>query len=236
MNLIKAIYKNTNAIITAVGDDAQSIFHFSGCDLNIFLNFQEHFPNSSIVYLKNTYRNSQEIINISESFINKNPCQLRKNMQSPVHIKHPIKIINYFFPKHALKKLLNILSKENKDILIISRNYNDIYEYLDNDFRLEKYSLYYQNKKYRFLTIHSSKGLEADYVIILNVSNKKYGLPNKEINHPLINMLSSSCDTFPYAEERRVFFVAITRCKLKTFLLVPKSNPSTFIKEIKKHL
>ena len=92
----------------------------------------------------------------------------------------------------------------------------------------------YNDKEYKYLTIHSAKGLEEDFVILLNVSNSTYGLPNKIENHNILSYVSSKEDDYPFAEERRVFFVAITRCKFKTYLMVPKNNPSIFIEEIKK--
>ena len=217
LNLLKIIYDNSNSIITAVGDDAQSIFHFSGCDLNIFLNFNKYFPLAKTIFLTNTYRNSQELIDISSSFINKNPKQIVKNMQSTIHIKKPLEIIKYFNPKKNFKKLLNRLLKENKAIMILGRNNNDIYEYIDNDFKLENNSLYYKNHKFIYLTVHSAKGLESDYVIVINISNKVYGFPNQLEDHPILKYAQNTLDHFAYAEERRVFFVAITRCKLKTF-------------------
>lgn len=234
--LLKIIYDASKSIITAVGDDAQSIFHFSGCDLKIFLNFKNYFPHSKLIYLKNTYRNSQELINISSAFINKNPNQITKNMQSELHIHNPIQIIKYFNPKKSFKKLLNSLLKDSKEIMILGRNQYDIYEYLDDKFKLDNNILYYQNYKIPYLTIHSAKGLESDFVIILNVSNKLYGIPNKLESHEILKYTQNNLDDFPFAEERRIFFVALTRCRFKTFLLVPFDNPSCFIKEIKKLL
>ena len=237
LNLIKEIYQSSNAIITAVGDDAQSIFHFSGCDLNIFLNFQNYFPNSRLVFLKNTYRNSQKLINISSAFIEKNPLQIKKNMHSMINDNNPIDIIYYYNSKKVLKDLLNKLIKNNENnIMILGRNKKDIYNYIDNSFSLNDNMLTYNNCNFKYLTIHSSKGLESKIVIIIGLENKIYGLPNKLENHSILNYLNQNVDNIIYAEERRVFFVAITRCKEKTYLLVPKQNPSIFIKEIKKLL
>ncbi|MGN1379519.1 MAG: UvrD-helicase domain-containing protein [Bacilli bacterium] len=233
-NLAKTIIDNTGAILTAVGDDAQSIYHFSGCDLFIFLNLNNYFSNIKTLKLVNTYRFSQELINITANFINKNPYQLDKSMHGSFNEKHPIEIIYYLKPIIKFKKLIENLY--DKDILILGRNQKDIYEYIDKDFLLNKDELIYKDKKFKYLTIHSAKGLESDYVIILNVSNKTLGIPNKIENHQILSYVSSDVDNFPYAEERRVFFVALTRCKYKTFLMVPKDNPSIFIKEIKKML
>ena len=187
-----------------------------------------------ILKLVNTYRFSQELINITASFINKNPYQLDKNMHGYFNEQNPIEIIYYLKPKTKFKKIIE--KYYDKDLLILGRNQKDIYEYIDKDFLLNKDELIYKDKKIKYLTIHSAKGLEADYVIVLNVSNKTLGIPNKIENHQILSYVSSKVDNFPYAEERRVFFVALTRCKYKTFLMVPKDNPSIFIKEIKKLL
>lgn len=231
-NLAKTIIDNTGAILTAVGDDAQSIYHFSGCDLFIFLNLHKYINNLKELKLVNTYRFSQELIDISASFINKNPFQLDKSMHGFTHINKPLEIIYYLNAKKKFKNLLNKLS--DKKILILGRNQKDIYEYIDKDFEYNNGILKYNNKEYKYLTIHSAKGLEEDFVILLNVSNSTYGLPNKIENHNILSYVSSKEDDYPFAEERRVFFVAITRCKFKTYLMVPKNNPSIFIEEIKK--
>ena len=118
--------------------------------------------------------------------------------------------------------------------MILGRNNKDILNYIDNDFILNNNDLIYKDNHLKYLTIHSSKGLESDYVIILNVSNSLLGIPNKLENHPILDYLDNSSNDILYAEERRVFFVGITRCKIKTYLLIPKDNPSIFIKEIKK--
>ena len=120
--------------------------------------------------------------------------------------------------------------------MILSRNYNDIYNYLDDEISFQDGLLKYQNKTYQYLTNHSSKGLENDYVIILNNSDALYGFPNKLEDHPILKYITSSDNEIPFAEERRLFFVGITRCKIKTYLLVSIKNPSCFIKEIKKLL
>ena len=236
LNLIMSIYNLSKATLTAVGDDAQSIFHFSGCDLNIFLNFKKYFPNSQVLFLKNTYRNSMNLVKISEDFINKNPSQIVKNMKSKIIKKDPIKLVYYLSEKKILTKVLEKIIPESKDIMILARNKKDIYKYLNKDLAFKDNMVCYKNYTFPFLTIHSSKGLEAEYVIILNVENAYLGLPNKIEDHPLLNYLNNDEDNYPYAEERRVFFVGITRCKKQTFLLIPYQNPSPFIKEIKKSI
>lgn len=106
-NLIKKIKDLSNAILFCVGDDYQSIYHFSGCDINIFLNFTKYVPNSQIKKLKYTYRNSQELIDISTKFVMKNKCQIKKKLLSHKHLDKPIEFIYYINPYIVFKKLYN---------------------------------------------------------------------------------------------------------------------------------
>ena len=140
-----------------------------------------------------------------------------------------------------LSGLVSVKDKEEpvvkKDTIIIKANIGTKVYYEKDGRNIILYnieSLKYNDKEYKYLTIHSAKGLEEDFVILLNVSNSTYGLPNKIENHNILSYVSSKEDDYPFAEERRVFFVAITRCKFKTYLMVPKNNPSIFIEEIKK--
>ncbi len=233
LNLIKEIYTYTNSKIIVVGDDYQSIYRFSGCNLDIFLNFDNLFPNVKTIKLINTYRNSLELISIAATFIQKNPLQIKKNLVSSKRCKNPIVFVPYSNKIQVLKSTLNKLLKISHDIMILSRNNKDIYNYIDNDYALDNNNLIYKNNPIKYYTVHKSKGLEAEYVIIINCDNDYLGFPNKIENSSLINKLFPDKE-IKYAEERRLFYVAITRCKEKTFLLYNKNNPSIFIKEIKR--
>lgn len=233
LNLIKVIYNNEKSKIIVVGDDWQSIYKFSGCDLNLFLNFSNHFPNTYTIHLKNTYRNSQELLNIASQFIQTNHNQIKKQLHSSKHNNSPIIFVPYKNKSNSLKKLLDHILKMSKDILILSRNNNDIYKYLDKDIVFENNYIVYRNFKLKFLTVHKSKGLEAEYTIILNCNNTPLGFPNKIENHKIINKLFPN-EKMIYAEERRLFYVAITRCKNSTYIMYDNTNPSVFVKEIKR--
>lgn len=233
LNLIKQIYLSENAKIIVVGDDWQSIYNFSGCDLNIFLNFSNYFHNVNNIQLQYTYRNSQELIDIASLFIQKNPNQIKKNLISQKHNLNPITLVPYTKPSYSLKKILNHLFKITNDILIISRNNNDIYQYIDKDITFKNNTIIFQNHIVQYLTVHKSKGLEAEYTIILNCNNDILGFPNKLENAKIIDKLIKK-EQIPYAEERRLFYVALTRCKEKTFILYNKKNPSKFITELKR--
>lgn len=237
LDFIKEVVNNSDANLTVVGDDFQSIYKFSGCDLNIFLNFQNNFKGAKTYKIENTYRNSQELIRIAGNFVMKNQNQIQKNLKSQKHLEHPIKIIKYVNPYKALKKILKTIT--NGEILILGRNNFDIYNFIPKEkikwlnngyFTLEKYSF-----SLRYLTIHKSKGLESDNVIIINLRNSKLGLPAKRKNASLTYLIQEK-ENFLFEEERRLFYVALTRTKNYCYLLVPYIHESLFIKEIKKEI
>ncbi len=217
-NLIKNIYDNSNSKLYFYGDDFQSIYHFSGCNLNIMLDLDKYIDNIKLFKLKTTFRNSQELINIANEFIMKNKSQIKKDMISKKSIKTPIEIIYFDNPKLAFKRLINTL--DISKTLVLGRNTNDIFTYTDQS-------------NIRYLTVHKSKGLEEENIILLNASNDIYGFPNKIKNYYLLDKINK-CDEIRYAEERRLFYVAITRTKNKVYILTPRKNPSIFIKELRK--
>jgi len=233
LNLIKEIYINTKSKIIVVGDDWQSIYRFNGCDLNIFLNFSKEFPDVYKINLSNTYRNSQELISIASNFIQKNPLQIKKKLFSAKSNSSPIIFVPYTNKKNSLKKLLNELIFKSKDIMILGRNNKDIYEYIDEDFDFNNDTIYYNNIEIKYYTVHRSKGLEAEIVIVINCNDDYLGFPNKIENNSIIRKSFTNYE-IKFAEERRLFYVAITRCKNKTFLMYNKNKPSIFLKEIKK--
>lgn len=203
-NLILEIIKYTKAKLFVVGDDYQSIYRFSGCDLNLFINFNKYFKDTKYYYLKYTYRNSNELIKVSTSFIMKNRKQLKKNIESIKNNSKPIKIV-------INKKIDSIMYLVNKDYLIIGRNNKDI----DN--------IPYENK----LTIHRSKGLEANDVILVNSDS----IPTSIKNERILRFVLNNKDYILHEEERRLFYVALTRCKNNIFIMVNKKM-SPFVKEL----
>ena len=215
--LIDAIMKQNNAKIFVVGDDYQSIYRFSGCNLDIFLNFNKLVNNLNIINLDYNYRNPKEIIDVANSFIMKNKNQIKKETICLKNINKPIKICFYKNKRTAIEKILKYIDTK---YLILGRNNKD------KDF------FNVQDKP--FLTIHKSKGLEEDNIILINLTNNNNSLPSKIKNHKIINKIIKT-DYYPYEEERRLFYVALTRTRNNIYLLVPKSKYSIFIKELMKN-
>lgn len=237
LDFIREVVKNSDANLTVVGDDFQSIYKFSGCDLNIFLNFQEYFKGAKTFKIENTYRNSQELIKVAGDFVMKNHLQIKKDLKSSKLLEHPIKIVWYLNPYKVLLKIIKEIS--SGEILILGRNNFDIYAFIPKEkitwlengyFHLENF--FY---KLRYLTIHKSKGLESDNVILINLVDSEIGLPAKRKSHAITYLIQGK-ENFLYEEERRLFYVALTRTKNFCFLLVPYFHASIFIKEIKKEI
>ena len=218
-NLINKIRDISNATLFCVGDDYQSIYHFSGCNLNIFLNFTKLIPNSEVLKLKYTYRNSEELINISSKFVMKNKSQIKKELISNKHIDKPVEFIYYINQKKSFNKIYKSLLNKGS-LLVLGRNNFDINKFSDGNIP-------------EFMSVHASKGLESDNVILINMTDDMYGFPNKIVNSKLIEELHPSDKTYIYAEERRLFYVALTRTKNKIYILVPLFKKSIFIKELR---
>lgn len=87
-----------------------------------------------------------------------------------------------------------------------------------------------------FMSVHKSKGLEEDNVILINLENSIVGFPNQMIDNPLLNFVINDSDQFPNGEERRLFYVALTRTKNNVYLLVPEIDKSEFVVELENHI
>jgi len=229
--LIHNIIKHTNAKLIAVGDDFQSIYRFSGCNVDLFINFEKYFGKSKISYIENTYRNSQELIDIAGNFVMQNPSQIKKKLHSSKHIDNPIEIHYYNDLYTELLKIINTLSK-GKEKIILGRNNKDINLLDHNQIKIGKDYIYLKKikEKIPYLTVHKSKGLEFDYVFLINMTDSVTGFPSKIEEHNILKLVLPKEESYPYAEERRLFYVALTRAKEKVYILAPKKNPSVFVK------
>lgn len=240
-NLIKEIINNTSSSLMVVGDDFQSIYKFTGCNIDLFVNFKSFFNKATIYKIENTYRNSQELIKIAGDFVMKNKFQIKKNLKSNKYLDKPIKIIYYTNFINSFIKIIEDLYKNYKEkILILGRNNNDINKIINNKyFYKENDRIIYKNNKeiyMYFMTVHKSKGLEEKNIILINVNDNILGFPNKIKDDKILRLVNLSHEKIEFAEERRLFYVAITRTKNYCYIMCKKNNESLFVKElVKKH-
>lgn len=151
----------------------------------------------------------------------KNPFQIKKKLKSSISVKNPVQIVYYDNLNNSLE---NVISEDKiDDLYILSRNNKD----LDN--------IKLDNVNCKKISVHKSKGLESENVFLVNVSSSNNGFPNKYVDHNILKYVNNYREYYPYEEERRLFYVALTRCKNKVYLFVPIHKESIFIKEIKKY-
>ena len=246
-NFIKAIKgQNIHTKLFAVGDDFQSIYRFAGSDLTLFTRFTSSFGPSWQGKLQTTYRSNQLIAKTAAEFVQKNPEQISKTVDS-IHkaIPKSLRAIPYVpydesqnieVCAETLLKRLNYFAQTNEphwqantksklSVLILAR-----YTFV-NPFK--KRNLSYSHLNVDFKTFHGSKGLEADYVILLDVSEGKYGVPSQIQDDELLQLVIPHPETYPLAEERRLFYVAMTRASKAAYFIFHRDNPSRFLDELK---
>ncbi|SFS47238.1 DNA helicase-4 [Marininema halotolerans] len=247
-NLVQAIQEQTSAKVVCVGDDWQSIYRFAGSDVQLFTEFGKFFGNHELMRIEKTYRNSQELIDVAGNFVMQNPSQLIKNLTSSKQVveESPIKIIG--FDNNIQKALVDAIDQivtnygEDAEIMLLGRNKSDLDKVIDSaDFK-KKYDrkanfftvVYnkYHDVKLFFLTAHRSKGLEASHVILINADNKINGFPNKMVDDPIQSWVLTDSDDYLYGEERRLFYVALTRTKNDCYILTQEERMSAFVREL----
>lgn len=246
-NLTKRLSEITKAKVVAVGDDWQSIYAFSGSDITLFTRFLELMGAGTELKITHTYRNSQELIDIAGGFVQKNSAQIRKQLISPKHLKDPVVIREFddsFKPMNALASQLEMVIGEiikeygvKSSILLIGRYNYDMYK-LFNTKRFSELpnnrvkSEAYPDANITFMTAHSSKGLGFDNVILINMFEGKFGFPCQIEDDPIMKLVTYEDNSMPYAEERRLFYVAMTRTKNRVYILTPQRKPSRFLIEL----
>ncbi len=247
-NFAKKLSDLFTAKIVAVGDDWQAIFGFSGSEVELFTKFYELMGYAEISKITKTYRNSQELIDIAGEFVSKNEDQFKKDLTSIKHLENPIQIDYYdqddLYSKNrvVLKTIKKIIaSKPDGSILLLGRFTKDIDELLKSRYFKKGPNgriicTLFINVRIDYLTVHKAKGLGYDNVILLNAVNAVRGFPSKIKDQPLIKVLQSeSRGTVEYPEERRLFYVALTRTKNKLYIICPGSpseDKSEFVREI----
>ncbi|MCF0126598.1 MAG: UvrD-helicase domain-containing protein [Clostridia bacterium] len=255
-DLCERLSKASNAKIIAVGDDWQSIFRFSGAQIDLFTKFEEKMGYANILKITKTYRNSQELIDIAGGFVMENQKQIRKDLKSNKSIKDPVILMSYndsydkddkeHGPFYRLgeaieKSLDDIVAKngEDKTVLLIGR-YNfdgknlstleDFFTWENNQLKSKKYP----KLDITFMTAHASKGLGRDNVIIINGKDDVLGFPSKIEDDPVMKLVIKDDESMDFEEERRLFYVALTRTKNRVYIVTPQLRPSKFILEIQK--
>lgn len=238
--LIKALLdQRDDAVLFAVGDDWQAIYRFSGSDLNVTQRFSDMFGASSVTALDTTFRFNNKIGDVASAFVLQNPAQLKKAINSVDVVSLPaVSLLQAKESKRGLHQALNAIHQqainqpEKKTSVAVLARFN----FLLGDGSPKELKLQMETQypllDLQFMSVHASKGKEADYVIVLGMNNGKYGFPSQKESDPILELLLPEKEQFPDAEERRLFYVALTRAKHRAYLLYNPAEVSPFITEL----
>lgn len=219
--------QNKHTSLFAVGDDWQAIYRFSGAQLSLTTAFHHYFGEGDRSDLDTTYRFNSRIGEIANRFIQQNPHQLSKPLNS---LTSGDKKAVTLLADDQLEPLLDKLSgyaKPDERILVLAR-----YHHLKPT-ALEKAATRWPKLQLDFMTIHASKGQQADYVIVVGLKEGSDGFPALARESVMEEALLPVPEDFPDAEERRLLYVAITRARHRVWLLFNKEEPSVFVDILK---
>lgn len=218
----------------AVGDDWQSIYRFTGSDVGLMTNFQNQFGATCRTDLDRTFRYTDRLLKASTRFITRNPDQLVKDLAANQVADEPVIGIRLVrrdeITGRALDEVLRMIAGEASDgpatVMLLGR-YRHTLTDVPNNLKANNPGLAIEAR-----TLHAAKGLEADYVVVLDVSGGRYGFPSEIADDPVLALVQSADSDYPNAEERRLFYVALTRARRRVFLIGDEASASPFIGEL----
>lgn len=239
MKLLDKVYQsNPHATFLSVGDDWQSIYGFNGSDVTILSGYAKRYPGVSVQNLDSNFRSHAKIVALAKQFISRNPAQIPKNSFSRSN-KFRDSDIDFLSFECMEEKIETI--PDHESIFVLYR-YNDdcpaslgaFREFFILDKTRKPIRRANCRKNISMMTIHASKGLEAQHVFLLFPDGLRRKFPSEIEDHFVFNMLKSNFDDFPFSEERRLMYVAITRAEQNLYFVSPNKDPnSVFWDELK---
>ncbi len=241
MKLLDKIYQaNPKTVFLSVGDDWQSIYGFNGSDVTILSGYEGKYPGVSVQRLNSNFRSHSRIVDLGKQFISQNPLQIRKDVisKNSSFKESQIDFLTYEDMEEIIKRIpamesIFVLYRYNDDCPAGQGIFREFF-FIDKNRKPVKKSNC--SKDIALMTIHGSKGLEARHVFILFPDGINRKFPSESEDHFVFNMLRSNPDTYPFSEERRLMYVAITRAEQNLYFVSPprtKDPNSVFWDELK---
>lgn len=229
VELIKLLLTNKTQLF-CVGDDWQSIYGFRGSNVNYIFEFEKHFDNAEIIKLNLNYRSTQNIVGASNEVIKHNKFKVDKDVQASKMSEHKIVV----FSGNNLEENIQFCSEKVNELLKDGINNDEILFLYRRNKMFSPYFNFFKGEGTRVQgkTIHASKGLEAKVVFIIGLTEGNGGFPDIWLEDRIFQIIKKANHDVLMEEERRLFYVAITRAKDKLFLITEKGNESSFLKEI----
>ena len=244
VRLLRALAgKSGDVHLTVVGDDWQGINRFAGADLRVMSEFSSFFRHSATLQLATTFRCPQALCDISSEFVQANPKQLEKTVKSTSRFENrPLQAYGFKdltkvdgHIEQQLGHMTKLLGQGKLQsgkggrttVLLLGRYKNDRPKGLRRWQRM-----FAEHLDVQFKTVHASKGLEAEYVYVLGLVEGRRGFPSQIEDDPVLQLAMPAAETFAMAEERRLFYVALTRANRQVRLYTSLEKPSRFITEL----
>ncbi len=233
--LLKALLDSSpGSQLFAVGDDWQAIYRFAGGDISVIREFGDRFGAFERIDLTTTFRCADRIAALAADFVLRNPAQIRRTIRAAHKADRPAILVG--LPGEQERSLLSeALDRVADDarrhagrseVLLLGR-----YRHLEPS-NLNALKRHHPGLRITWMTVHGSKGLEADYAVVLGLCSGKYGFPTEIEDDPLLDLVLTVPEVHPNAEERRLLYVAITRARRQVFLLADGGSPSDFVQEL----
>ena len=233
--LLKALLDSSpGSQLFAVGDDWQAIYRFGGSDIAVMREFGDHFGAFERIDLATNFRCADRIAAVATDFVLRNPAQIRKTVRTTrtagrpaVHVglrgEQEISLL-----QEALDRIAEDARRHNgtSEVLLLGR-----YRHL-RPRNLDALPKQYPRLRFTWMTVHRSKGLEADYAVVVGLCSGKYGFPAEIADDPLLDLVLVAPEAHPNAEERRLLYVAVTRARRQVYLLADGDPPSGFVTEL----
>ena len=233
--LLKALLDSSpGAQLFAVGDDWQAIYRFGGSDIAVMREFGDHFGAFERIDLATTFRCADRIASLATDFVLRNPAQIRKTVRATRKADRPAVYVGLSGEQELslLKEALDRIAEDARrhegtsEVLLLGR-----YRHLCPR-NLGALPKQYPGLRFSWKTVHRSKGLEADYAVVLGLCSGKFGFPAEIADDPLLDLVLAAPEAHPNAEERRLLYVAITRARRQVYLLADGGPPSEFVNEL----
>lgn len=228
-HILQGLVRKPRVCLFAVGDDRQSINRFAGADLSVMTKFAALFGTATTLKLQQTFRCAPSLCGVGSRFVQKNPAQLPKAVHSSQpDVDRPVSVIALQDVKReardAIARRISEIKLEETSgakILVLGRY---------NSERTHVPSL--NDPTVTFMTVHGSKGLESDHVIVASMTSETLGFPSRIEDDPVLQLALPAPEPYAYAEERRLLYVALTRARKTVTLLTEVGRESTFVTEL----